>query len=361
MSMLQRLFAKTQRRATRTPFARSAFQPTIEDLEDRTLLSTGMGSIAVNFNHTAIPAGDTLWFSSVFKASGVGAAGATFDFTNSTISYTAKGTNYTINAPNADVTLSPTAKQATTAYDAASNTWDTVLPLNYQGKGFLDGVAVPLPQGLPGGIKNVTWQGQFNSNTPGLTVDWQWSAAAYKKFSSDYNALDVLATPEAHARGRDRLEHAGTPEAFDRYVRSGGTGHGGRNFTGSLSPVQAVTPAPVQAAPAMLSGSVVGLNPGDVATLTLTGQGVTLTTTTDANGNFQFTGLAAGTYSLSITPPATSTVTSEMVGSVNGMLDGMSTGPTSIGSINLAAGNAGIGYGFGLSSNGGGSSSLAGG
>jgi hypothetical protein len=364
MSMLRRLFATAQPRVARSERRSRAFQPQIEHLEDRSLLSTsGIGSITQNFDRTAIHAGDTLWFSSVFKISGVGAAGATFQFVNDTISYTVKGTNYTVTAPNAAVTLSPTAKQATTTFDASTDTWDTVLPLQFRGRAFLDGAAVPLPSGLPGGVKDVNWQGKFTSTTPGLTVSWQWAAAVYKHFSSDYNALGVEAVRTEHGRGCDaELLRAGTPEAELRYVTEGGTGRGGSDFTGSLSHSQCVTPAQPQAAPATLSGTVYGLNPGDVASLTLTGttalgQSVTLTVTPDADGNFQFTGLAAGTYTLTLTPPANDFVSSEFIGTVNGVVNGVSTGPMSIGSITLAAGNTGIGYGFSLSQNGGGGGS----
>jgi hypothetical protein len=328
-------------------------RPTVEEMEDRSLPSTlGTGSIAFNFNGTAIPAGDTLWFGSVFKISGMGASGASFQFTNDTISYVVGSTTYTINAPNASVTLAPSVMQATTTYDPGSNTWDTLLPMKFSGNGFIDGVAVPLPNGLPGGIKNVTWQGQFTSDTAGLSINWQWSAAAYKQFSGDYNALNVKPVDDNHVSAYQNSDHAGTPEAFLPYVTGGATGGGGSNYTGSLSSTQSVTPIQ-QAAPASLSGTVFGLNPGDVAVLTLTGttntgQSVTLTTTTDANGNYQFTGLAAGTYSVSDTPPANYFSSGDQVGTVNGSTDGMAINLASIGSITLNSGNAGINYNFSL-------------
>ena len=56
-------------KARRRPVA-PRLRPALDVLEDRCCPST-VSSIAANFNGTAIPAGDTVWFSSVFQASGL--------------------------------------------------------------------------------------------------------------------------------------------------------------------------------------------------------------------------------------------------------------------------------------------------
>jgi hypothetical protein len=88
-------------------------------------------------------------------------------------------------------------------------------------------------------------------------------------------------------------------------------------------------------------------NPGlSGVTVTLTGttssgQSVNLTTTTGSTGNYSFTGLYPGTYTLSITSSRAELAT---VGS-----DGGSTGGAAgiVSNINLSAGSLGTGYNFG--------------
>src|SRR5262249_22463111 len=103
------------------------WQPDLELLEDRAVLST-VSSITSNFNGTAISAGDTLWFSAVFKPSGLGANPVTLHVTDQTISFSAAGTNYVLPVPNADITFTPRVTLATTTFDAGATTWEPSLP-----------------------------------------------------------------------------------------------------------------------------------------------------------------------------------------------------------------------------------------
>jgi hypothetical protein len=81
----------------------------------------------------------------------------------------------------------------------------------------------------------VIWQGTFSSDTAGLTVNWQWGAAAYTNFSSKYNDLGVKPVDDNKASQYQNSDHAGTPENFKAYVVGGARGGGGSNFTGSYS------------------------------------------------------------------------------------------------------------------------------
>jgi hypothetical protein len=215
----------------------------VEFLEDRAVPAT-LSTIAANFNPTPIPAGDTLWFDGSLKVSGLGhATTVNLSVTNQAITFTAGGTNYNVDVPDSNVTLSSSTKVATTAYDAGSDSWTTNLPLSFGGNAFLGGAALPLSVNLPGGIQAVTWSGEFSTDTAGVTVNWQWGAAVYTVFNSDYNALNVkpldgggTVTPYNNS------DRAGTPEAYKSSVVAGATGNGGNNWTGNLSPGKGVTP-----------------------------------------------------------------------------------------------------------------------
>jgi hypothetical protein len=329
---------------------RSSRRPVLEHLEPRWTPSTtnGSTSISSNFNGTSISAGDTIWFTSDFKVNGLGHNQVILNFTDSSISYTANGVNYTVDTPDAEVILSPTATTATTTFNSSLNEWVTTLPMNFSGNGFLDAVELHLGSSLPGGIKNVTWQGTLSTDTQGVSVNWQWAAAVYTNFSSDYNALDVKPTDDNHVSTYHNSDHAGTPEAFLSYVVGGATGGGGSNFTGSLSGTASV----VATTSATLSGYVTDTfgNPisGVVLTLTTTiqGQQVTVTATTDSSGFYDFTGLQAGTYSLTATAPSGDQSAGSSAGTVNGKSSGSSVDSGTIGGIGLTAGSVGRDFNF---------------
>ncbi len=329
-------------------------RPSLEVLEDRAVptATPGVSTVAANFNATPVPPGDSVWFSSVADVSGVGAKGATVQVVDSAIDFTANGKTYQVAAPNVTLTFSPTAKAATTSFDPGSDTWTTTVPVHPGGKVFLDGVALPLPQGLPGGVKDVTWTGTYLSSTPGLKINWQWSAAAYRSLASNYNSLDVKPVDGYRDSAYHDFDRAGTPEAFKGHVVAGARGHGGANYTGWLSETASVKPAQPVAAQASLSGSVIGPSGAALAgaTVTLTwttasGTTGTLTTTTNSQGAYTFSGLAAGVYALSQTGPAPYTAQSASVGTVGGKADGTASGPTLEG-ITLAAGQDGVNYNF---------------
>jgi len=112
------------------------------------------------------------------------------------------------------------------------------------GNTFLSGLAYHVPsQGLPGGINPVSWSGTFITDTTGVNVNWQWAAAVYTSFSTNYGTLGVKATDDNH---HDCVtlnsDHAGTPENFKSFVIGGAMGGGGSNYTGSLSSTQSVAP-----------------------------------------------------------------------------------------------------------------------
>lgn len=210
-------------------------------------------SIAANFNGTAIPAGDDVWFSAVTKVSGLGSSPVNIFISNSTITLTANGTPITVPVPNTILTFDPNATTATTTFNVGLNQWHTVVPSSgLAGNVFLDGVPLPLPNGLPGGIKNVLWSASFATDTPGISLQWKWAAAAYSSLAlncspdppgaSDLNCLGAKPVDDNKASQYQNSDQAGTPENSKTNVVGGATGGGGSNFTGGLSGTLSVTP-----------------------------------------------------------------------------------------------------------------------
>jgi hypothetical protein len=300
----------------------------------------------MNFNGTAIPGGDTLWFSNVCQVSGLPSTTAVTLYVSAE---SVNCMNYSLIVPGAVITFSPTATTATTTFNAAGNDWVTVVPSGLGGNVFVSGFALPVPSGgMPGGIQDVSWQAQFTSGTAGVKVSWKWGAAAYTSFGPTYTALNVKPVESNQASEYQNSDHAGTPEAFKSFVTAGATGGGGNNYTGNLSGTASLT-APVVASTASLSGSVINAQTGaGVAGVTITltgttlwGQSVTLTATTDANGNFSFSGVPPGVYSLSERVASGYQCLSDMLGSVGG-----SSVANSFANVNLLAGVSAYGYGF---------------
>lgn len=194
-----------------------------------------------NFNGTPIEPGNFIWFNANFTASGIPSTGATISFTASTITFTADQP-YTVNVPNAQITFSPSVACASTSFDTLTNTWTTVVPLAGSDEIFLTGVAFPVPASFSRVNGPVEWQGNFTSDTAGISVGWKWGAAVYKVFSTVYCVLNVK---PAHNNTclYQNSDHAGTPEGVDPgsgrpfkdFVTGGARGGGGSNWTGSWS------------------------------------------------------------------------------------------------------------------------------
>src|SRR5438876_7400381 len=115
-------------------------------------------SIRYGFNGTPIPAGDYIWFNSVLKVSGLGSTQtATIHFTGQTITGLPGGP---VSVPDATVTFCPSCAPATTTF---SGTWMTSVPSSLATQNsFLSGLAFQVPVNFGGGIKPVTWSGDFS-------------------------------------------------------------------------------------------------------------------------------------------------------------------------------------------------------
>ena len=210
-------------------------------------------SIQYNFNGTQIifqstPGGSYIWFISDGKVSGLPSnQKVLLHVSGQSIIIPKTGSmpaDITISVPDAFITFDPAATVATTTFDTVDNVWRETFPSSgMAGNIFYGGVAFKVPTtGLPGGIKNVKWTGTFTSDTA-VTVAWQWHAANYSNFTSDYNSIAPKPTDDNKASIYKNSDLAGAPEGTDTasgklwktYVVGGATGGGGSNFTGSGS------------------------------------------------------------------------------------------------------------------------------
>lgn len=181
--------------------------------------------ISSNFNGTSIAGGNTIWVNSHMKVSGLSSTNpTTVNISNVTIAF--GGQTYVM--PDATIIFSPSASSASTSFDSATNRWVSIVPTGQAGADpFMTGLGLLVPSGgIPGGQNPVVMQATFSSDA-NISVDWQWSAAVYTDFSTDYNALGVLSV--------DGGGQSGTPTNFERFVTGGARGGGGSNFTGSNS------------------------------------------------------------------------------------------------------------------------------
>jgi len=203
-----------------------------------------------NFNGTFVPAGTYIWFNSHFKATNI-KNGTVIDFTKGSITFTAGGTSQNLAVPDAEITFSSSVSCTSTSFDTLNNRWVTTVPVSGDDEIFLTGLAWPVPSGgLPGGANPVNFNGTYSSSTTGVSLQMQWSAAAYSSFTTDYNKLNIKPGHQT-ACGMNNGDHAGTPEGVDNnntpwkhYLVGGPRGGGGSNFTGSWSGTLSISICP---------------------------------------------------------------------------------------------------------------------
>jgi hypothetical protein len=134
--------------------------------------------------------GVVLWFTSMMRTKGVPAnTPVTICLKNQSISWREGRTTRTLKVPDAKISFKPWQASSSTFF---GRSWDTSHhPSVSQADTFMAGVSLPLPNGLPRGMKDVAWQGKFESDTKGITVQWKWAVLAYSHFMDDYNQLEV--------------------------------------------------------------------------------------------------------------------------------------------------------------------------
>jgi uncharacterized repeat protein (TIGR01451 family) len=211
--------------------------------DDVSSTCTTQCNISGNFNGTSIPGGDYIWFSCAANVQGLSSSqSTTVSCTGQTISFTCGTHNYSVPVSDCQLTFSPNCTTATTS--CSTGNWVTCVPESgLSGNEFLCGAAFQVPSGgLPGGICNVTWNGNESSNA-GCTVNCEWAAAVYSSaFSSNCASLGVKPCDDGHASQYKNSDNCGTPESYKNCVTIGACGNGGTNYTGSYCTPCPVTP-----------------------------------------------------------------------------------------------------------------------
>ncbi len=201
-------------------------------------------SIESNFNGTDVAAGKWIWFSAHLKLSSHPNTNFMVLLNNSQVTSGA----FTLNIPNAKLSFSTTATAA--SYTFTANTWNITVPLSSANEDeiFLSGLAWQVSAGgMKGGLNPVTWTGKFFSDA-NVSLSWQWSAAVYNNFSTDYNGTNVVLL-------HNSADHAGTPVKYAVAGNSigGARGGGASNYTGSWSSTKSTGTCSVSNSPLPIS------------------------------------------------------------------------------------------------------------
>ena len=189
---------------------------------------------STSWNKFSIPFGKApvVWVNAQFKPAGVPTA------TNSSIRFT--GVSFVLNGvpypmPDGVVNFDINAPAASsTAFSGTPGTssalWTTTINPNFiSDENFFIGAAIPVDAAIAGGGQ-ATMQFTTQTDDTGLSFSWQWSAAVYTYWPSDWNQALIQAY---HGNG----EHADTPNntQVQKSLIQGPRGGGGSNFTGSWS------------------------------------------------------------------------------------------------------------------------------
>ena len=231
--------------------------------------------VSSNFNTTAIPSGSYIWFTAVVSATGLSTNNpVTIRFHDGEIRFGAGGVQHKLAVPDAKLSFEPNAPVgAETGYNNHTNLWSTAIRTGTPGSFFLTGMVYRAPSNLTG-IGTVTWKGAFSTDTPGVQISWQWSAAVYTNFGASLGSLNVKPCNGATCSQYNNSNLAGTPELYKAYVTAGAMGNGGTNYTGTRTVAATLIPQTTFKHIDRITGSPHGPN-GDW------GQGSTLFTSFD--------------------------------------------------------------------------------
>ncbi|HWD92909.1 MAG TPA: hypothetical protein VG938_11240 [Verrucomicrobiae bacterium] len=142
------------------------------------------------------------------------------------VSITLDGTSYPM--PDGVITFNPSAPATPTTTYTGGKWQTTINPNNLSDEMFFTGAAIPVTSAIANGAK-ATLTFTSLSSVAGISYSWQWSAAVFTFWPSDWNQAMI----QPYHKG----DHAGTPEntTVQKSLIQGPRGGGGSNFTGSWS------------------------------------------------------------------------------------------------------------------------------
>lgn len=204
------------------------------------------------YGMTQIPAGSTIWFTSVLKAVHTADGSAItspirIDVSRSRITFA--GWPYTITVPDSTVILDPAISVPRRFWSGPQKLDVAYSPSQVSKEALFDALPYEAPEPfIPRSSGPVTWTATFAASRPGITIDWAWSAAVYSQFGAVGSfQLKPLSGPVAQvdpqAGAPDLYENAdlaGTAEAYKQYVVAGAMGSGAPNYTGERSETASV-------------------------------------------------------------------------------------------------------------------------
>ena len=205
------------------------------------------------YGMTHIPAGSTIWFTSVLKAVH-NADGSTItspiriDVNQSRVTF--GGWPYVITMPDSAIVLDPSVSVPRRLWSGPEKLNVAYSPSQVSQEALFDALPYEAPEPfIPRASGPVTWTATFAASRPGITIDWAWSAAAYSQFGPVGTfQLKPLSGPIAQVDPQagppdlyDNADPAGTAEAYKQYVIAGAMGSGAPEYTGARSETASVT------------------------------------------------------------------------------------------------------------------------
>ncbi len=137
------------------------------------------------------------------------------------------GTSYAL--PDGTLVFDSSGSSTPTTTFSGGKWTTTINPKNLSDEIFFDGAAIPVTASIAAGAKaDLTYN--TVASVQGISFNWQWSAAVYTFWPTDWNQALIL---PFHGNGL----HAGTPQntTVQKSLIQGPRGGGGSNYTGSWS------------------------------------------------------------------------------------------------------------------------------
>jgi hypothetical protein len=208
------------------------------------------------FGMTPIPAGSTIWFTSVMKAVHTSDGGAItspirIDVRESRITF--GRWPYVITVPDSTVVLDPSIQVPRRLWSGPEELNVAYSPSQVSMEALFDALPYKAPESfLPRSSGPVTWTATFSASRPRIAIDWAWSAAVYSQFGVVGSfKLKPLSGPISQVEPQaglptlyENADPAGTAEAYKQYVVAGAMGSGAPNYTGARSETASVTACP---------------------------------------------------------------------------------------------------------------------